>query len=98
MGAPKSIRAQRRKLLDSAASAIERAPQGHPDDLLTTKQVAAWLGVSYQWLEAGRTRGYGPRFFRHSYKHVRYRRADVLAYISANTFNSTAEYGRGSTR
>ena len=96
MGKPLS--ALRRTLLKRAASAVERAPEGHPDDLLTTKQVAAWLGVSYQWLEAGRTRGYGPRFFRHSYKHVRYRRADVLEYITANTFSSTAEYGRGSTR
>jgi len=98
MGQRHPVSAQRRKLLKRAESAVERAPQGHPDDLLTTKQVAAWLGVSYQWLEAGRTKGYGPRFFRHSYKHVRYRRADVLAYISANTFNSTAEYGRGSAR
>ena len=98
MGSPKPASAQRRKLLDRAANAIERAPDGHPDDLLTTKQVAAWLGVSYQWLEVGRTRGYGPRFFRLSYKHLRYRRADVLAYIEANTFNSTKEYARESAR
>jgi predicted DNA-binding transcriptional regulator AlpA len=98
MGKNKRVNAHRRNLLGRAASAAEQAPQGHPDDMLSTQQVAAWLGVSYQWLEAGRTKGYGPKFVRHSYRHVRYRRADVLAYIAANTFSTTAEYVRETAR
>ena len=30
------------------------------DDLLTTEQVAEWFGVSTQWLEIGRSNGWGP--------------------------------------
>ncbi len=75
------------------AKAVLTAPVANaPDDLLTTREVARWLRVSKEWLELGRTRGYGPRFVRQGLKSVRYRRSDVLAFINKNTFASTAEY------
>jgi predicted DNA-binding transcriptional regulator AlpA len=33
-------------------------------EYLNTKQAAAYLGVSRQWLEIGRTKGYGPPFIK----------------------------------
>ncbi|MGY1705522.1 helix-turn-helix transcriptional regulator [Geodermatophilus sp. SYSU D00697] len=50
------------------------------DNLMTVQDVAAYLGVPvatvYQW----NSRGQGPRRYRLG-KHVRYRRADVDAWI-----------------
>ena len=46
----------------AADLAQEGAAAGEPDDLLTTTEVAEWLGLSTQWLEIGRSRGYGPKF------------------------------------
>ena len=48
----------------SATLAKEGAAAGEVDDLLDTPTLAAWLGVSRQFLEIGRHRGYGPRFVR----------------------------------
>lgn len=33
-------------------------------EYLTTRELATYLGVSRQWLEAGRSAGYGPPFVR----------------------------------
>jgi hypothetical protein len=41
------------QLLDKIAGA-----SGDHDDLLATKHVASWLGVSIAWLEIGRSKGY----------------------------------------
>jgi hypothetical protein len=60
--------------------------------LLTTTQVAAWLGVSIQWLEIGRVRGYGPRFVRLSPRCIKYRVGDVREYLRERAHASTAEY------
>ncbi len=65
----------------------------HPEELVNTKELAAWLGVSVQFLEIGRTRGYGPKFVRITEKLVRYRVADVVEWLKARTHASTAEYG-----
>src|SRR5262245_22982620 len=66
-----------RRVDQLAALGTERSP----DDLLTTPAVAEWLGVSTQWLEIGRSNGYGPRFVRLSTRRVRYRRSDVLDWL-----------------
>lgn len=51
------------------------------DDLLSTKQVAAWLGVSEQWLELGRKKNYGPHYVRLGPRCIRYRRGDVIRWL-----------------
>jgi len=87
----------RRHHLDRRAEAIAADPiaDGPPDQLLSTKEVAAWLGVSIQFLEIGRHRGYGPRFTRLGPRMIRYRRADVLHWLGTRTHASTAEYVGG---
>jgi predicted DNA-binding transcriptional regulator AlpA len=70
------------------------AAGGDPDDLLTTCEVAEWLGLSVQWFEIGRHRGYGPRFIRLSPRRVRYSRRSVLEFLAERTHAATAEYAR----
>jgi predicted DNA-binding transcriptional regulator AlpA len=67
----------------------------HPDETLTTKEVAAWLSVSPQFLEIGRNRGYGPKFVRISKRLVRYRVFDVLEWLKSRTHACTSEYAKG---
>jgi predicted DNA-binding transcriptional regulator AlpA len=79
--------------LDRRAADLAEALDGPPDDLLKTRFVADWLGVSEQWLEIGRGKNYGPPFVRLSPRRVRYRREDVLAWLKSRTYRSTAGYG-----
>jgi predicted DNA-binding transcriptional regulator AlpA len=81
--------------LDRRAADLAEALEGPPDDLLPTPTTAAWLGVSDQWLEIGRSKGYGPPFVRLSTRRVRYRRADILTWLKERTHRSTAAYGGG---
>lgn len=67
----------------------------HPEEMLATKEVAAWLGVSIQFLEIGRTRGYGPKFKRITDKMIRYRCGDVLDWLESRTHACTSEYMGG---
>ena len=83
----------RRHHLDRRASDLAEIGVGAPDDLLPTNAVANWLGVSRQFLEIGRNRGYGPKFVRIGPARIRYRRADVLAWLEERTFASTSQYG-----
>jgi predicted DNA-binding transcriptional regulator AlpA len=79
--------------LDRRAAAIVDADANADDDeLLTTAELANWLGVSPQWVEIGRTKHYGPPFKKLSSHMVRYRRGDARAWLRSRTFNSTAEY------
>jgi predicted DNA-binding transcriptional regulator AlpA len=55
------------------------------DQLLNTKQVAALLGVSEQWLEAGRSKGYGPPFVRLGPRCIRYPRDELVKWIKARS-------------
>lgn len=67
---------------------------GNPDDLLSTKQVAVWLQVSPAFLEVMRSKG-GPScipFVRLAPTRIRYKRADVLAWLAARTFAFTGDY------
>jgi predicted DNA-binding transcriptional regulator AlpA len=74
---------------------LAESSTGAPDDLLTTRAVAEWLGVSVQFLEIGRHKGYGPKFVRIGPARIRYRRAGVLAWLEERTFASTSQYGEG---
>jgi predicted DNA-binding transcriptional regulator AlpA len=76
----------------AAELAAESAEADEPDQLLTTSDVAEWLGISTQWLEIGRGKNYGPKFVVLSTRRVRYRRADVLAWLAERTHANTAEY------
>jgi predicted DNA-binding transcriptional regulator AlpA len=75
-----------------AADLLAALGSNDADDLLTTKEVAAWLNVSTQWLEIGRHKKYGPRYVRLSQRCVRYRRGDVLDWLASRTHASTREY------
>jgi hypothetical protein len=78
--------------LDRRANKLAAANNGDADDLLSTCELAAWLEVSEQFLEIGRHRGYGPRFVRLGPRRIRYRRADVVAWLKTRTHASTSEY------
>ena len=67
---------------------------GAPEELLSTAQVAEWLGLSTQWLEIGRGKNYGPRFTRLGARSIRYRRCDVAAWLKTRVHTSTAEYSK----
>lgn len=83
--------------IDKRAHAITGADIGADDELLDTHAVANWLGVSTQWLEIGRSKNYGPPFKRISPRCVRYLRADVLKWLKARSYASTAEYAKRSS-
>src|SRR5271169_5750893 len=78
--------------LDRRAGDIAEVGDGDADDLLNTTALAEWLGVSVQWCEIGRHRGYGPPFLKVGTRRIRYRRGDVRAWLAERQFRSTAEY------
>lgn len=82
--------------LDKRAGAlIQDAPENYNDeDLLSTMQVAAWLGTSPQWVEQSRPKGIGPPFIRITPSMVRYKRGDVISWLKQREQNSLAEYDR----
>jgi hypothetical protein len=78
----------KRHYLDKRAETlVANAPSGD-SDLFNTTQLAAWLGVSNQFLEIGRsntpTGRYGPAFIRIGAA-VRYRKADVERWLKSRT-------------
>ena len=83
---------ERRLHLDRRVEAIIAAGDGSDDDLLTTLQVANWLGTSPQWVELGRAKGYGPPFVRIAPQVVRYQRRAVLEWLKDREYARTSEY------
>ncbi|TPK88396.1 helix-turn-helix domain-containing protein [Mesorhizobium sp. B2-4-17] len=66
---------------------------GDDEDLLNTAQTAKLLGVSVQWLEIGRTRGYGPPFIRIGQRNIRYRRDRLRDWLKERAeYRSTRDY------
>ena len=61
--------------------------------LMSQKDLAAYLGKSIAWCERARWTGDGPVFVKLG-RNVRYRAADVLAWIEANARTSTTEEAR----
>jgi len=57
------------------------APTLAPGDLLDEREAAAILSASVQTLRNWRWRGEGPRFRKIGLRMVRYRRADLEAFI-----------------
>lgn len=58
--------------------------------LMSQKDLAAYLGKSIAWCERARWTGDGPVFVKLG-RNVRYRAADVLAWIDASARSSTTE-------
>ncbi|WP_369722913.1 helix-turn-helix transcriptional regulator [Bradyrhizobium sp. LLZ17] len=81
-------------LIDRRAHRLVNA-DFHREEILTTKELAAWLGVSVQFLEIGRTRGYGPEFKRLTDKIIRYRVGDVIDWLKSRTHACTSDYHKG---
>ena len=78
--------------IDKRAEVLAQEIDDNENDLLSTAQVANWLGVSVQWLEIGRGKDYGPKFVRIGPRVTRYRRVDVVAWLMSRVHASTAEY------
>jgi predicted DNA-binding transcriptional regulator AlpA len=72
--------------------AAEIAAGGDPDELLSDSQLSELTGLSVQWFQIARVRGFGPPFVRLSPRRVRTRRADYVAWLRARTHRSSAEY------
>jgi predicted DNA-binding transcriptional regulator AlpA len=83
-----------KKQLRNRAAEVLAATDGSDDDLLNTRELAAWLQVSAIWCEIGRSKGYGPPFIRLSPTCVRYRRGAVRAWLQQRSHTSTSEYRR----
>jgi predicted DNA-binding transcriptional regulator AlpA len=60
------------------------------DDILTPRQLAAWLDVHEAWLETARARGTGPAYVKFGML-TRYRRSDVLAWLQGRIQLRTSE-------
>ena len=68
--------------------------KGNPmknDRLMTTKEAARYLGVSAAFLERDRWAGARIQFIKVGSRAVRYRRADLDAYLDTRTRRSTSE-------
>lgn len=66
------------------------------DQMMSPKQLGEMLGMNTKALRYWRSRGEGPRYFKLSPNVVRYRRADVEAWLSNAITNtkSTTEEGK----
>jgi predicted DNA-binding transcriptional regulator AlpA len=76
----------------SRAAGVRHTTKFDDDDLLTTEQVAEWFGLSTQWVEVGRHKGYGPPFTRISGNCIRYQRAAVREWLGQRSHVCTKEY------
>ena len=77
--------------IDRRAGSLIATP-GDDNDLIDTQELAAWLGVSTQWCEIGRSRGFGPKFLKLGRRMVRYKRGDVIRWLkSRKRYASTRE-------
>jgi len=61
-------------------------------EILTTRDAALYMGVSHQWLEIGRVKGYGPKFIKFG-RMVRYRRETIDDYLKAREVENTIQGG-----
>ena len=57
---------------------------------LTTREAAAWLGLTKNTLEKMRVHGNGPLYRKHG-RYVRYHLEDLIAWSEANKRKSTSD-------
>jgi hypothetical protein len=62
----------------------EYDPATDPEAMLAPREAAAFLSLTPRTLEAWRNRGEGPPHYRPSVNRVRYRRADLIAWMNAH--------------
>jgi predicted DNA-binding transcriptional regulator AlpA len=62
------------------------------DNLLKTEDAASYLGLSPSLLNKLRLTGGGPKFLRLAGRAIRYRRADLDAWVDASAVESTSQY------
>lgn len=73
------------------SSAIAASPSAaNPADLLAENEAAAALAVAVHTLRNWRWKGEGPRFVKVGKRAVRYRRADLAAFVEAGTSGKVA--------
>lgn len=65
-------------------------PAKHPGDILTPKELATEYRISARTLANWRASGVGPAFVKFGLRAVRYRRADVEAFIAGDADEGTA--------
>ncbi len=66
--------------------------------LMKTDEAGRYLGVSASLLNKLRLTGDGPVFVRLAGRAIRYRRADLDAWVDASTMASTSAYPEGAAR
>ncbi|WP_198663086.1 helix-turn-helix transcriptional regulator [Cohaesibacter intestini] len=69
-----------------------RARQYKPDDLLTPEKAARVLGLSAKTLANFRSAGGGPLFIKLANRTIRYRHADLKAFIEQGVKQNTSQY------
>jgi predicted DNA-binding transcriptional regulator AlpA len=67
---------------------------GDDDELLTSQDLADWLGVSIQWVNLQRTKGEGPEYERLGARMIRYRRGKVRRWLDGRSYLRTNEYAQ----
>ena len=72
---------------------VPASPPVDASALLDTDAAAAVLGIRPQTAAAWRTTGRGPRFIRVSARRIRYRRADLDAWLDAQSRTHTRDVG-----
>jgi hypothetical protein len=83
---------QGRHNIDRRAEQLIASDNADDDALLDTLQMSQWLAVSTQWLEIGRSRGWGPPFLKLGPRRVRYHKATVKQWLAERSFRCTGEY------
>jgi hypothetical protein len=86
-----AIRSRGRPAVAATAEAMAALPS---DGLLTTRQAAAWLGLSPSTLQDWRVYGGGPEFLKIGKRRVAYELAELQRFAAQNRYGSTSEYGR----
>lgn len=71
---------------------FDRSRELFLDEMLDERQVEQEYGFKVGFLRAKRLRGGGPEFLKAG-RSVRYRRRAILAYLNANTMQSTTVAG-----
>ncbi len=80
---------QREKLLKDKG--FGNHPDADPESLITEKGVAEFLGVGTRTIQKWRCSGAGPKFVKISSRCIRYRRADLIAFVNEHRRSNTIE-------
>jgi hypothetical protein len=83
---------QKHNLDRRAPTILEKMRDASDDTLLNTNEVSEWFDVSEEWLEIGRSRGWGPEFVKMGPRLVRYTVGACRQYLAKRTYAGTADY------